>query len=242
MKPVALITGAASNIGLAIANRFKTDFYVVGLDKKFSSPPDPSQYQGFDTCSCDITNQQDLESAFSYARKKGPISAVVNSAAVTGPRSTIMEISDESWQTILDINLSGTFLLMKVSAKYLQESRGAAVFISSRAGKVGYAGFDPSSSGTKAHYCASKAGVISLVKSYAIELAPYGIRVNGVAPGSIEGTMIPKEKWQELSQRIPMGRMGRPEEVADAVWFLCSENASYITGHILDVNGGTLMD
>lgn len=107
---------------------------------------------------------------------------------------------------------------------------------------MGYAGFDPTPSGTKAHYCASKAGVNSLIKSFAIELAPYGVRVNGVAPGSIEGTMIPREQWAALAERIPLGRLGRPEEVADAVWFLCSPQASYITGHLLDVNGGTLMD
>jgi 3-oxoacyl-[acyl-carrier protein] reductase len=96
--------------------------------------------------------------------------------------------------------------------------------------------------GTKSAYSASKAGVISLVKSLAIELAPAGVRINGIAPGSIEGTMIPQEKWAELARSIPLKRLGRPDEIAEAAFYLCSEEASYITGHILDVNGGTLMD
>jgi 3-oxoacyl-[acyl-carrier protein] reductase len=107
---------------------------------------------------------------------------------------------------------------------------------------VGYAGFDPNPEGTKAHYCASKAGVISLIKSLAIELAPFGVRINGLAPGSIEGTMIPKELWAGLAEKIPLKRLGLPAEIAEAAYFLCSDSASYITGHILDVNGGTLMD
>jgi NAD(P)-dependent dehydrogenase (short-subunit alcohol dehydrogenase family) len=131
---------------------------------------------------------------------------------------------------------------MKAVIPYLQESKGVGLLITSRAGKVGYAGFDPNPAGTKAHYCASKAGVISLVKSLAIELAPFGVRVNGLAPGSIEGTMIPKELWAGLAEKIPLKRLGLPEEIAQAASFLCSDASSYITGHILDVNGGTLMD
>ncbi|MFM8245383.1 MAG: SDR family NAD(P)-dependent oxidoreductase, partial [Burkholderiaceae bacterium] len=181
-------------------------------------------------------------SALKFARSKGPIDVIINSAAVTEARMTIADMPYASWNKLLAVNLSAAFSLMKLSAEYLKESRGTAVFISSRAAKVGYAGFDPAPSGTKAHYCASKAGVNSLIKSFAIELAPYGVRVNGVAPGSIEGTMIPREQWAGLAERIPLGRLGRPEEVADAVWFLCSPQASYITGHLLDVNGGTLMD
>ncbi|MFZ9312982.1 MAG: SDR family oxidoreductase [Betaproteobacteria bacterium] len=242
MKTVAVITGAASNIGLAVADRFKANYHVIGIDRRFNPSDETAVNLGFEPYSCDITSGQDLQSAFNYARSKGPISVLVNSAAITGPRAVIPEISDDLWNEIISVNLSAVFGLMKISAAYLKESRGTAVFVSSRAGKVGYAGFDPSVLGTKAHYSASKAGVNSLIKSYAIELARFGVRVNGVAPGSIEGTMIPRERWGELSGKIPLGRLGRPEEVADAVWFLCSEHASYITGHILDVNGGTLMD
>lgn len=242
MKSVAVITGAASNIGLAIAHRFQSDYHVIGLDKKFGVSGSLENREEFIQISCDITSEQDLRSALKFARSKGPIDVIINSAAVTEARMTIADMPYASWDKLLAVNLSAAFSLMKLSAEYLKESRGTAVFISSRAAKVGYAGFDPAPSGTKAHYCASKAGVNSLIKSFAIELAPYGVRVNGVAPGSIEGTMIPREQWAGLAERIPLGRLGRPEEVADAVWFLCSPQASYITGHLLDVNGGTLMD
>lgn len=242
MKPVAIVTGAASNIGLAIARRFKDDYHVLGLDLKFGLTQQDSAGFDFEVRRCDITNQDDLLSAFEYARSIGQIAAVVHSAAISEPRISIKQLSYESWEKVLKINLTGTFLLMKTSASYLEESKGAAVFISSRAGKAGFAGFDPTPVGTKAHYCASKAGVISLVKSFAIELSPSGARVNGIAPGSIEGEMIPRELWAELSKKIPLGRLGRADEVAETARFLCSPAASYITGHILDVNGGTLMD
>ncbi len=120
--------------------------------------------------------------------------------------------------------------------------RSSMVLISSRAAKTGFAALGVNTGATKAHYCASKAGVISLTKSLATELARHAIRVNGIAPGPIEGTMIPSEQWNDIASRVPLGRLGRPEEIAETAHFLCSQQAGYITGHILDVNGGTLMD
>ncbi|MFH2131220.1 MAG: SDR family oxidoreductase, partial [bacterium] len=131
----------------------------------------------------------------------------------------------------------------KAAIPFLQRNRDSAmVLISSRAGKTGFAAMGVNPTATKAHYCASKAGVISLTKSLAMELAVQGVRVNGIAPGPFEGTMIPSEQWQDIAQRVPLRRLGRPEEIAEAALFLCSPRAGFITGHILDVNGGTLMD
>lgn len=244
MKPVAVITGAANNIGLAIANQFSQYYQVVGLDRAFQDEEKSSGSADgrFKRVACDITNPAEVESALQLARTLGPIKVVVNSAAVTEPRASVKDTSIESWRRMMDINLTGAFIVMKTSIPFLQESQGAGLLITSRAGKVGYAGFDPNPEGTKAHYCASKAGVISLIKSLAIELAPFGVRINGLAPGSIEGTMIPKELWAGLAEKIPLKRLGLPAEIAEAAYFLCSDSASYITGHILDVNGGTLMD
>ena len=244
MKPVAVITGAANNIGLAIANQFSQHYQVLGLDRAFQSEEKSSGSTDglFKRVACDITNPAEVESALQLARTLGPIKAVVNSAAITEPRASIKDISIESWRRMMDINLTGAFIVMKTSIPFLQESQGAGLLITSRAGKVGYAGFDPNPEGTKAHYCASKAGVISLIKSLAIELAPFGVRINGLAPGSIEGTMIPKELWAGLAEKIPLRRLGLPAEIAETAYFLCSDASSYITGHILDVNGGTLMD
>ena len=124
----------------------------------------------------------------------------------------------------------------------LEAGQGAMVLFSSRAAKTGFAALGSNGAKTKAHYCASKAGVISLVKSLAMELAPYGIRANGVAHGPVQGTMIPKESWPVIAEKVPLNRLGTPEEMAEGAWFLCSPQAAFITGHILDINGGTLMD
>lgn len=244
MKPVAVITGAANNIGLAIAKQFSQHYQVVGLDRAFKKQEQNSVSSDgqLNQVYCDITNPDDVECALKIARALGPIKAIVNSAAVTEERASVLDTSLQSWRKLIEINLTGAFIVMKAAIPYLQESKGVGLLITSRAGKVGYAGFDPNPAGTKAHYCASKAGVISLVKSLAIELAPFGVRVNGLAPGSIEGTMIPKALWAGLAEKIPLKRLGLPEEIAQAAAYLCSDASSYITGHILDVNGGTLMD
>lgn len=149
----------------------------------------------------------------------------------------------EEWENVIKVNLTGAFFLAKACIPpMLEAGQGAMVFFSSRAAKTGFAALGSNGAKTKAHYCASKAGVISLVKSLAMELAPYGIRANGVAPGPVQGTMIPKESWPVIAEKVPLNRLGTPEEMAEGAWFLCSPQAAFITGHILDINGGTLMD
>ena len=149
----------------------------------------------------------------------------------------------EEWENVIKVNLTGAFFLAKACIPpMLEAGQGAMVLFSSRAAKTGFAALGSNGAKTKAHYCASKAGVISLVKSLAMELAPYGIRVNGVAPGPVQGTMIPKESWPVIAEKVPLNRLGTPEEMAEGAWFLCSPQAAFITGHILDINGGTLMD
>ena len=154
--------------------------------------------------------------------------------------ATVEEIQDMVEHHIM---AHGAFFLAKACIPpMLEAGQGAMVLFSSRAAKTGFAALGSNGAKTKAHYCASKAGVISLVKSLAMELAPYGIRVNGVAPGPVQGTMIPKESWPVIAEKVPLNRLGTPEEMAEGAWFLCSPQAAFITGHILDINGGTLMD
>ena len=144
----------------------------------------------------------------------------------------------EEWENVIKVNLTGAFFLAKACIPpMLEAGQGAMVLFSSRAAKTGFAALGSNGAKTKAHYCASKAGVISLVKSLAMELAPYGIRVNGVAPGPVQGTMIPKESWPVIAEKVPLNRLGTPEEMAEGAWFLCSPQAAFITGHILDING-----
>jgi NAD(P)-dependent dehydrogenase (short-subunit alcohol dehydrogenase family) len=238
MRPVAIVTGGSSNIGWACVCRLAATHDVVIADLK---PPDAALPQGARFVATDITDQAACQALVQLACGDPGLSVLVHSAAITAPMRPIEQIDAAEWRRVMDVNVTGAFLVAQAAIPALRAAQGCAVFIASRAGRTGYAALNASASGTKAHYAASKAALLSLVKSLAIELAPSAVRVNAVVPGSIEGTMIPRERWPELAARIPLGRLGTPDEVAEAVAWLCTEQARYVTGHALDVNGGTWM-
>jgi NAD(P)-dependent dehydrogenase (short-subunit alcohol dehydrogenase family) len=235
----AIVTGGSSNIGWAIVQRLAGEHRVFIAD---IAPPVGQLPASCEFMRCDVTDPAQVETLVQAATASGPLRAVVHSAAITQPAVPITRLALEDWQHVIHVNLTGAFVVCKAVAPAMQRPGGSIVLVSSRAGKTGVAALNVTGEGAKAHYCASKAGVISLAKSLATELAPEGVRVNAVAPGSIEGAMIPRERWPALASMIPMRRLGTPEEVADAVRFLCSQESRYITGHVLDVNGGTLME
>lgn len=242
-RPVAIITGAANNIGRACVDAFVKDHFVVLADLQDASHI-VENMQGNAVCvQGDVTKPADCHRWIQIAESHGFLKSLVHSAGITQPAKPIEELSLADWETVIRVNLTGSFLITQAAIPAMRRSEGASVvLISSRAGKTGFAALGVNPKATKAHYAASKAGVISLTKSLALELAVDQIRVNSIAPGPIEGTMIPEDIAKGIAEKVPLGRLGKPEEIAVTAHFLCSKSASFITGHILDVNGGALMD
>lgn len=241
LQRTALITGASSGIGHAVALRLARDgFHILvhynknaaGAEKTFSE----IQKQG-GTCEViqfDVTDSKAVDLAvekyFVKTDKRTPY-ALINNAGMHKDTLTGL-MSDEDFNSVVRTNLSGPFYLMRACVKrFIRERHGVVVNISSLSGQTGNPG--------QINYAASKAGLIAMTKTLAMEVGARGIRVNAVAPGLIETEMIQEiPGLEDYKNRIPLKRFGKPEEVAHAVAFLCSDESSYITGHTLSVNGG----
>jgi 3-oxoacyl-[acyl-carrier protein] reductase len=189
------------------------------------------------TVELDLASHESIKAAFAKAvQTAGPIEILVNNAGITKD-ALALRMKKEDWDTVIDTNLTGSFLAtQQVLHGMMRERWGRIVNITSVVGEAGNAG--------QSNYSASKAGLIGLTKSLAQEMSSRGITVNAVAPGFIEtdmtGVLSPEVKEKVLAG-IPLKRMGTPGDVAAAVAFLASEEAGYITGHVLDVNGGLYM-
>lgn len=235
----AIVTGAARGIGEAIARRLHADgrrvvladIDVAGVEAIAAELGDPALALELDVRKLDSWERL-------LSRVDDDLYALVNNAARTEFRS-FWEIDLDEWDDVLATNLRGTYLGCRVVGAALRE-RGGGGRIVNLASDAAFA----ASGASGAHYAASKAGVVAVTHRAATALAPHGVTVNAVAPAAIDGPLaqsVLRERLAEKLAEIPVGRLGRPEEVAALVSFLLSDDAAYITGATLDVNGGVLM-
>ncbi len=240
---IALVTGAAQGIGREIAMGLAADgadvaICDVNLEAAQKTASDIAA-RGRKTLSlkANVAVSAEVTSMIDQAVEKlGRIDILVNNAGITRD-GLILRMKEEDWDLVLDINLKGAFNCAKAALKYLSKQRGGTIInIASIVGAMGNAG--------QANYVASKAGLIGLTKTIAREYANRGVTSNAVAPGFIDTAMtqaLSENVRAELSKQIPLGRLGSPEDVANAVRFLASPAATYITGHVIHVNGGMYM-
>lgn len=242
---LALVTGGGSGIGRAVCKALSSEgARVIAADKNkegavatISELPGSGEHSAVEV---DVGNSDSVSSLFAEIKKtyNAPVSIVVNCAGILRD-SFLIDMTEEAFDDVLKINLKGTYLVTQAAAREMVSSAvpsGAIVNISSIVAKTGNMG--------QCNYAASKAGVVGFTKTVALELAKHNIRCNAIMPGFIETPMVatvPEKVLAKILPRIPMGRIGKPEELASAVLFLCSPASSYVTGSVLEVTGGLYM-
>ena len=240
-KKIAVVTGASRGIGAAIARKLAADgcFVVVnynGSAEKAEAVVSEIVAAGGEAkaVKCNVSDEAECKDFITGIIKEyGKVDVLVNNAGITAD-GLVMAMSDENFDKVYETNLKGTFHTIKnVTRQMLKQRSGKIINMASVVGITGNAG--------QANYAASKAGVIALTKSVAKELGSRGICVNAIAPGFIQTDMTDKlsdEVKSAIGGQIALGRFGKPEDVANAVSFLASDNANYITGQVLAVDGG----
>jgi NAD(P)-dependent dehydrogenase (short-subunit alcohol dehydrogenase family) len=240
IRKVALVTGAARGIGLAVAKRFLGEGYRVALldiegellDASVKALDDPDSTLALHT---DVSDAAAVDQAFAATQARfGRLDALVNNAGIANFKP-LLETTLEEWERIMAVNLTGPFLCTKAAAPLMREHGGGAI--------VNIASISALRASTlRVAYGTSKAGIVHFTKQSAVELALLGIRVNAVAPGPVETAMAKAVHTPAIRadyhDAIPLNRYGGEDELADAIFFLCSDRSSYITGQMLAVDGG----
>jgi 3-oxoacyl-[acyl-carrier protein] reductase len=224
-----LVTGGNRGIGRAIAQAFLDAGDQVAVTYRSGEPP-----EGFLGVKCDVTDADQVDAAFAeIEEKQGPVEVLVANAGIT--RDTLLlRMSDDDWDAVIDTNLTGSFRVVKRASKgMLRLRRGRIVFISSVVGLLGSAG--------QVNYAASKSAMIGMARSISRELGSRSITANVVAPGFVDTDMtaeLPEDKKKEYQAAIPLGRFTTSEEIAGVVRWIASDEAGYITGAVIPVDGG----
>ena len=234
----AIITGAARGIGYAIARRFASEgARVAVLDVDADAARQAAREIGDAAISCgaDVSRATAVDRAFAaIVDELGGLDILVNNAGIVGSDTPVAKLEEDDWDRVLDINLKGTFLCSRAALRYMiPRETGVIISLGSISGKEGNANMAP--------YSVSKAGVICFTKALAREVLEAGIRVNCVAPALIDSPILQgmdQDRVDFLTSKIPLGRLGRPEEVAATVLFLASDESTFTTGQCFDVSGG----
>ncbi len=241
---VAIITGAARGIGRSIAEKFASQganlaIIDVNLEAAEQTAGELARQYGVKTMAArtDVSNAEDVDAMVKKVLDTfGRIDILVNNAGVTRD-NLMLRMKDEEWDLVININLKGVFVCTRSVVRHMAKARkGNIINIASVVGQMGNAG--------QANYTASKGGVIALTKTTAREFAGRNVRVNAVAPGFINTAMtevLSEQVKTEMLRQVPLDRMGEPEDIANGCLFLASGMSAYITGHVLAINGGMLM-
>lgn len=234
MSRVVLVTGGNRGIGLATAKRFQASGHQVAVTSRSGTGDD---LEGLHVVRCDVTDSESVDAAVSEVEESlGPVEVLVSNAGITRD-GLVLRMADDDFTEVLDANLTGGFRIARRVVKQMMRARwGRIVFVSSVVGLGGQAG--------QANYAASKAGITGLARSLAKEFAGRNITVNVVAPGPIDTDMLAAlndARRTAMLDMVPVGRLGEPAEIAAAIEYLASEDAGFVTGTVLPIDGGLSM-
>ena len=230
MTRVALVTGGNRGIGLASARALAGAGHRVAVTYRSEPPAE----DGLLAVRCDVTSPDDVESAFKTIEAElGPVEVLVSNAGITADQ-LLLSMKEDAWSAVIDANLTAAYrVARRATSKMIRARWGRMIFVSSVVGMTGSPG--------QTNYAASKAGLVGLARSLARELGGRGVTANVVAPGFVTTDMtaaLSEARQKEIVEQVPLKRMAEPEEVASLIGFLASEQAGYITGAVIPVDGG----